>query len=227
MCNITVLSIFQSFVACCLIPQYIICGHYKLLWFEIFYNIDGKEAKCSRRPCEYPCSNNCDIYNGLYTVFNCIICLCSMITSIALASNENSPDVKTRKNILLNWLFIHLIFILHLVLLHFFIVNSMLIKITDGHDLLRWEKVINGLMLMTFSISLLFSVLFWAIVSYHFVKLWKNDFGTLQDEVEKRILQEIEWRAKKKNRISARELEPTLMDKIFIEILYPQAKTKN
>ena len=150
-----------------------------------------------------------------------------MITSIALASNENSPDVKTRKKILLNWLFIHLIFILHLVLLHFFIVNSMLIKITDGHDLLRWEKAINGLMLMTFSISLLFSALFWTIVSYHVVKLWKNDFGTLQDEVEKRILQEIEWRAKKKNRISARELEPTLMDKIFIEILYPQAKTKN
>jgi len=103
----------------------------------------------------------------------------------------------------------------------------MLIKITDGHDLLRWEKAINGLMLMTFSISLLFSALFWTIVSYHVVKLWKNDFGTLQDEVEKRILQEIEWRAKKKNRISARELEPTLMDKIFIEILYPQAKTKN
>ena len=103
----------------------------------------------------------------------------------------------------------------------------MLIKITDGHDLLRWEKAINGLMLMTFTISLLFSLLFWAIVLYHFVKLWKNDFGTLQDEVEKRIQREIEWRAKKKNRISAREFEPTLMDKIFIEILYPHDKTKN
>ena len=86
MCNITVLSIFQSFLACCLIPEYVLCGHYKLLWFEMFYYMNSKERECSRSPCEYPCSSKCDLYNGLYTVINCIICLSSLITSIALVT---------------------------------------------------------------------------------------------------------------------------------------------
>ena len=215
------LSIIQSVLTSSLIPVYILCAHNKFLWFEVFYNFATRSSSiystnstktCSRSIIWQEKDKPCDLYNGVYTILNCFICLASLIASIELATNGRTSNIQTRKNILLAWLIVNMIFILHLVLLHFLTINSILIKLRSSAGNERFEIIISSLVLMIFTIPMIVTSVFFVMGFHHVIKLHIrlniNGHWDLRDQIEERIRADIEWTSERKKRRRQVEIEP-------------------
>ena len=98
MCNLTSMSISQTLFASLLIPDYVLCAYNKFLWFEVFYKFEGWKTDCSKSTEWKQKSNPCDLYNGIYTILNCLICLASVIASIGVATCKKNANIRTQKN---------------------------------------------------------------------------------------------------------------------------------
>ena len=208
MCNVTSMGIAQALFAAFLIPDYFICAYNKFLWFEVFYKFEGWKTKCSNSTNWRDKSNPCDLYNGIYTILNTLICLASMIASIGVATHKRNANIQTRRNTLLVWLIVDIIFLLHLVLLHILSINSILIKARSIDANSRFDVFINSMALTTFTTSMIAAFGFLVFGFYQYIKLHINYKGDLQEQVEKRIREAIERNSEKKRRLREHEMEP-------------------
>ena len=199
------MGIIQSVFACFHIPEYFICAYNKMLWFEVFYKFPGWKTDCSRSTEWREKHRPCDLYNGIYTIINCFICLASVISSIELASQKKNTNYHSRKKTLLLWVIVEAIFVLHLVLLHFLAIKSIQIEAKSK------IAIVNPLILLiltTFTISLVTSFTLFFAGFFQYIKLQMKGEFELQDEIEKRIKDHIEGKSQKLRRIREAEIDP-------------------
>ena len=218
MVKITSIIVTQAVISWCLIPQYILCAYHKFLWFEVFYKFNGLATECFRSTAREDKSNPCDFYNGVYTIFNCLICFSSIIASIGVGTCDKKINQETRKKILLSWLIAHAIYFLHLILLHIFAVKSILIKLAIGDDIYGWEVVTSLLLLATFTLSMIAGFIFFVIILWHYLKMQRIGGGNLQEMLEERIREDIEWKSDKKKRIREKIVEPAIFSIVFTDV---------
>ena len=202
MLKTTFMGITQFSFAFGHIPEYFICGYYKMLWFEVFYKFPGWKTDCSRS-IEWKEKNRpCDLYNGIYTIINIFICIFSIIFSIELACLKKTTNYHSRKNTLLVWVIIQAFFVLHLVLLHFLAIKSIQMEPNPK------DVIVNSMILTTFTLSMFISFALFVAGLLQFIKLQIKGEFNIQDEIEKRVREHIERKSEKIRRIREAEIDP-------------------
>ena len=160
-CYIAMASI-QAMFAFLLIPVYIICTatSYPVLWKWFFYNTRGI---CNAS------DKSCAISYAIYATFNCVVCLASIITSIMLAISIANANGKNRTKVLLTWLIVQLTFVMHHIILHIFSIMAMYIDATRREQ--EVGALINGIILIPFTISMLVAFSFFVPVLLYYRRL--------------------------------------------------------